>query len=223
MAQTVAISETILNDILSAWRLLPLSADDFSKDFIKKRPGLKARGITKEMVADALRTTRQYILSSDAPSRHKGVSESFTNYEMARGSLCFLDSAYFPKGYIGCPWFVLVFVDAYSRTKLFQAHKKLTAENTAKALGKIIQRFKGGKVEKVISDRGSEVCALSSFIVHTSAPFRFSTHTAFFFSLLAASFVAHSNQTPYSKLLFRQLRYTKASWRNAPFERYAKC
>ena len=55
--------------------------------------------------------------------------------------------------YIGVP--ISVAVDAYSGTILFEAHKRLTAGQTAAALEKIIQRF--GPIRKVISDRGTEV------------------------------------------------------------------
>jgi len=153
---TTDVSESDYIDIVNRWKETPLNASEFAAHYTKvSKRERGAKRPTRGQVEAVVRGSLAYALRGEAP-RPSGGTETSTLYGLYRGSLMFLDSAYITKGYIGCPWYILVCVDAYSRCHFFQEHKRLSAKSTAEALAKILLRF-GTTPRKVISDRGTEV------------------------------------------------------------------
>ncbi len=144
------MTESVLLRIIDAWKSDPLNAEEFAQSFLENNSDVY---LTAKQVAEAIRRTVPYATQSQpAPDR----AETFSHYNMARGSLLWLDTAYFLTGYRRGPWYVLVAVDSFSRSVFYEPMRKITATSTAAAFGRILSRF-STKIGRIISDNGTEV------------------------------------------------------------------
>ncbi|MCP4460509.1 MAG: transposase family protein [Cytophagales bacterium] len=136
----------VLN-VVELWKQNPISAAQFARE----NP---VEGYSKKQVESIIRRSQEYGVLSQGPKYKKYIPRRFINSELRRGALTFVDSAYFMH-YFGHK-FVMVHIDYYSKLVQYEPMGRLTGRVAADVFERILARIPYGKIDKLVSDRGSE-------------------------------------------------------------------
>ncbi|MCP4503929.1 MAG: hypothetical protein GY822_28730, partial [Deltaproteobacteria bacterium] len=135
-------------DVLELWKQNPISAQQFAAV-------TPLEGLSKTEVENIVRASDEYGVLAQAPkTRRPHVPRRFIDSELRRGSLTFVDSAYF-RHFFGAQ-FAMVHIDHFSKLVQYEPVWALTGIAAANAFSKILQRLPYPRIKKLVSDRGTE-------------------------------------------------------------------